>query len=368
MQARDDVTISRVYPSILDLIENLRDEADVVIDEEVVDPATGVVLQKAVHLKGHQLPHDVRELRKFFISSLEARWQGNLGSSMPEPIMNMYKAATALDPRYRADGNLYDLNQWDALKECVAVEAKKHWRVLWELLQKDVEKPQEAAVPASAGAAVSSSSTAGDGGSSLLPSTSSTANTQGGAPPAAPPPPTPPSSSRRCGIGKYRRVFSSLQEETTTTAAPTQGTQEGVVVTQAQGEIAKYFSDTNTGIALTEDPNVWWTDVREAYPILFLLSRLLHCIPASAAEVERLFFSKAGATLTNVRTSMDPERLHKMMVIQSNWRPQLYEGLEGEGLKGLEGYEATTITKSESNKRKSVSATERWAKKKSGGK
>jgi hypothetical protein len=51
---------------------------------------------------------------------------------------------------------------------------------------------------------------------------------------------------------------------------------------------------------------------------------MILAIPASSADVERLF-SKAGFTCNKYRTNLSSDRFNKMMVVQGNFHPDLYE-------------------------------------------
>ena len=67
----------------------------------------------------------------------------------------------------------------------------------------------------------------------------------------------------------------------------------------------------------------WWSRQKDTYPILYFLAHVILQLPASSADVERLF-SKAGFTRSKYRQSLEVNRFNKMMVIQGNWHDDLY--------------------------------------------
>ena len=67
----------------------------------------------------------------------------------------------------------------------------------------------------------------------------------------------------------------------------------------------------------------WWSRQKDTYPILYFLAHVILQLPASSADVARLF-SKAGFTRSKYRQSLEVNRFNKMMVIQGNWHDDLY--------------------------------------------
>lgn len=74
------------------------------------------------------------------------------------------------------------------------------------------------------------------------------------------------------------------------------------------------------------EPLVWWRQKqqRDRYPYLHLVAVLLLSIPATSAEVERLF-SSCGNVITERRASLDRNRFQKMIMIKKNWDDSLYK-------------------------------------------
>lgn len=67
----------------------------------------------------------------------------------------------------------------------------------------------------------------------------------------------------------------------------------------------------------TENPLLWWNDRKLTYPRLFGLMRKRLCATATSVPCERVF-SKAGIILNEKRSRLKPEKIQKLLFINSN--------------------------------------------------
>ena len=70
------------------------------------------------------------------------------------------------------------------------------------------------------------------------------------------------------------------------------------------------------------DPNLdildWWSRHEFIFPTLALVARFILSIPASSAKGESNF-STAGLIVSDLRTSLNPEKVNENLVMKSNY-------------------------------------------------
>jgi len=66
------------------------------------------------------------------------------------------------------------------------------------------------------------------------------------------------------------------------------------------------------------DPIKFWTQNKVNYPRLSIIANKLFCIPATNLSSERNF-NYAGLTLTDRRSSLDPDNVDKLLFVRSNY-------------------------------------------------
>jgi hypothetical protein len=67
---------------------------------------------------------------------------------------------------------------------------------------------------------------------------------------------------------------------------------------------------------LPSNPLEFWKQFQDVFPILSVLARQIHCIPASSAAVERCF-SSTGFIVNERRTCLHSDQLDNIIVIRS---------------------------------------------------
>ena len=84
-------------------------------------------------------------------------------------------------------------------------------------------------------------------------------------------------------------------------------------------ELSRYLS-----ISLTEEEILhfdllsFWADRQKTFPILSKIVRIVHCIPASSAEIERTW-SAAGLILTSQRSKMNVKNFKYTLFCSKNY-------------------------------------------------
>ncbi|CAF4236939.1 unnamed protein product, partial [Rotaria sp. Silwood2] len=83
-------------------------------------------------------------------------------------------------------------------------------------------------------------------------------------------------------------------------------------------ELQRYLQLSIPGEAIDRDPMKFWSniDTRRNFPLLSIVARRIHAIPATSASVERLF-SSAGLTVTQRRTRLSPSQIDNILFIRS---------------------------------------------------
>ena len=81
-------------------------------------------------------------------------------------------------------------------------------------------------------------------------------------------------------------------------------------------ELSRYLAMDVPKKLIFGNPLNFWREYREVYPVLSMLARQIHCIPASSSAVERCF-SSAGFIVNERRTSLHPEQVDNIMVIRA---------------------------------------------------
>ena len=80
-------------------------------------------------------------------------------------------------------------------------------------------------------------------------------------------------------------------------------------------EIDSYIKETTKNV----DPVEFWRLNKETYPGLFYCFEYIFSIMASSVPSESLF-SEAGDQVTDKRNRLDPEKVNKMMVLESFYK------------------------------------------------
>ena len=62
----------------------------------------------------------------------------------------------------------------------------------------------------------------------------------------------------------------------------------------------------------------YWKEKRACYPGLSNLARIVHCIPATSAEIERVW-SLSGLVLSSRRSKLDPQNYKHLIFVRYNW-------------------------------------------------
>ena len=81
-------------------------------------------------------------------------------------------------------------------------------------------------------------------------------------------------------------------------------------------ELSRYLAMDVPKRLLFGNPLNFWREYKEHYPVLSMLARQIHCIPASSSAVERCF-SSAGYIVNERRTSLHPDQVDNIMVIRA---------------------------------------------------
>ncbi|CAF2972397.1 unnamed protein product [Rotaria sp. Silwood2] len=81
-------------------------------------------------------------------------------------------------------------------------------------------------------------------------------------------------------------------------------------------ELERYLRMNIEDIYKQSNPLPFWRDHQKKFPGLALLARRLFSIPVTSAGVERQF-SSAGFTITQRRSSLDPDTLNDVLFVRS---------------------------------------------------
>jgi hypothetical protein len=267
----EGVTLSRVWPSIMDLIDFVMPR------EHDEDDAW------------HEELELIQELRQALYTRLNERWLAP--GSEAGAHTDLYKLATALDPRYFCDCNFVKFKP--SLQALVyrAIEERQ------ELLKKLV-------------AELKGPEFGGWGGGRQ-------AGGRGEAR-AAPQAPRPQQAPRAFKLGGNRVAVGVALGE----GAAKEREAVDLFSAMADAEVGWLFA--NAGVDLEADPMAWWELNRQSRPILYCLAKVVLAVPASAAKIERLF-SSAGITYTKHRSSLKGDRADKLLVVKSNWQSELFK-------------------------------------------
>jgi hypothetical protein len=275
-----------VYPAVLQLVRGLGAEEPLDIGHK--------------KLTAYEVSPAGIALRDAMLKRMRHRW---LEDTRQEGVKALptFKLAAAIDPCFRLDANL-DL-EWGTLQQAVRSEIEEQAELIASVLhQLEMEKlGVGAAALAAAGASLAAAA--------LLPAVRAAgAASQGGSIFSNRKPRTVPV------LGVPPRVGPRLLTK-----------QE--IMGKADEDIGWYFSPTNQGLDEGDDPIAWWLVMLEAHPVLAIFALMILCVPASAAEIERLF-SAAGFVYNKFRYRLDGDRADDMLVVRGNFRPSFYKKQE----------------------------------------
>ena len=82
------------------------------------------------------------------------------------------------------------------------------------------------------------------------------------------------------------------------------------------GELDRYLRMNIEDIYKQSNPLTFWREHQQKFPALSLLARRLFSIPVTSAAVERQF-SSAGLTISQRRSSLDPDTVNNILFVRS---------------------------------------------------
>jgi len=81
-------------------------------------------------------------------------------------------------------------------------------------------------------------------------------------------------------------------------------------------ELPRYLAMDFDKSKISSNPLEFWNEYQGHFPVLALLARQIHCIPASSAALERCF-SSSGFIVNERRSSLHPDQIDNIIVIRS---------------------------------------------------
>lgn len=309
-QATLVASISLVHTRILMLKDHLSAESDLVVTKAAYD-GEGNCIQAGEVAKPVDTKEPVKQLKEAMLENLESRWGPE---NMMWPHMPMFKLAAALDPRNRRHTMLK--NEWGSLKALVKRSALTMADELADHIVKD-----ELMQSSSIWEELAQSTTSG-GGARGGEEDDMRADEEGGDYDEE----NLDDAAFTSRVRKSQDWSDRYYDDTVAAAPPTTRTaQEAkeIVERSLEAELGAYFGDKFIAPGRSVDPVVWWRGNKDRYPVLSKIAILVLVVPCTSAGVER-FFSAGGNTITRLRTSLDPERVNKMLSLQQNWDDRLY--------------------------------------------
>ncbi|CAF3139609.1 unnamed protein product [Rotaria sp. Silwood2] len=88
---------------------------------------------------------------------------------------------------------------------------------------------------------------------------------------------------------------------------------------ETEDEVDKYLSMRIDPELIVDNPLVFWKFHQKNLPLLSKLARMIHCIPATTATVEREF-SGGGLVMSERRSSINPQNLNNILFLRSATR------------------------------------------------
>ena len=95
-------------------------------------------------------------------------------------------------------------------------------------------------------------------------------------------------------------------------------TSRAAVAANHCNEVQQYMSCSFSSM-LGQHPLQFWKECAAQFPCLSVVARSVLAIPATQNKVERNF-SAAGNTVTDIRSSLDPEHVNELLLIRSHFR------------------------------------------------
>jgi hypothetical protein len=327
LQADKQVSISRVLPCMLQLIDSLRAEKDVVLEPDRYS-SEGRLLEAASRVRAADVLQPVKTLRKSLLQSLDDRWRTGI---MMEPHIELFQLAAALDPRNRGHTLIKKEGMWAALQALVKSVCLARADELADHILRD-ETMRTTAIWDQLSSSVVGGKSDDDSG---YEEEGAGGDDDGDAEVVARPAQARPQSVRVRGWSASYYSQAPSVSSLSGSQSKAEETARDVVKRSLDAELAKYFSNHYPPLPLNYDPIAYWRTSCAEYPVLGKLAIITLTIPASSAGVERLF-SMSGLTVTKLRTRLAPERVNKMLLLQRNWDDRLYV-LSDDELKQIAG-------------------------------
>ena len=86
--------------------------------------------------------------------------------------------------------------------------------------------------------------------------------------------------------------------------------------TETEDEVDTYLSMRIDPELIVDNPLVFWRAQQTALPVLSKLARMIHCVPATTASVERQF-SGGGQIVNERRSSISPKHVNDILFLRS---------------------------------------------------
>lgn len=322
-QARDKCTFCKVYPALVELLEELHDKTQGQQPPEGDQQGQGVQgleqhqQEQAVQGKPQGPPtvkEVIKELKAKLRRNLERRWgpQGPFAAQA-----RTIKVAAAVDPRNLTHGLLK--GKWVSLAPEIEAMVMRRAEVIISAIQADPQLEETA---------IGRGLSAYRQGASRVSAYPGDLPLREQAPHHQPAVAIQQDDEEEMGSGPI-----DYYAEGRATAAASASSQ-GAAMNLAQamdmlreslrGELALYFDPGMAAVSPTEDPVAWWQQKVTKYPVLSKLAVLLLSVPASTAEVERLF-STAGFIVDELRTALGQHRVNKIVTLKRNWSDRLLQ-------------------------------------------
>jgi hypothetical protein len=315
-QTTDRVTISKVYPVLINLLRTLNDAHA----EYELPPASCTPGASSPMMRASDMMEEVKQLRKDLSSNLFYRWFGMDRGGEVYQNFEFYGSAAYLDARNVEVKELFDFTTSDGRtfldQTRLAVEslASTSMAFIVDFLKDEMDRtPYAEWVVRAATAAAAVGPPAPAGGAAVG---------QGG-------------QRKRMKLwGSGASGAASASSAASSAAAAGGGAFTKAAITPAvvkrllAEEMAKYavfWSEERArvygSIVLADNLcplEKFWATKRDSMPVLCFLAHMCLSIPPSSADAERSF-SFSGFTYNKYRQQLDPQRLNEMMIVNWNW-------------------------------------------------
>ena len=128
----------------------------------------------------------------------------------------------------------------------------------------------------------------------------------------------PSTLKQKLGLGPKERQFEAKRQKIDLIKRFSMPAASKDAKSKLQAEVATYQSEHVDLDDMDNDLFLYWKKRASTFPILSKIFRIIHCIPATSSEIERVW-SQSGLILNSRRSKLSNDNVKNLIFLKYNW-------------------------------------------------